>query len=105
MVSVVRVGSHTLYVGRAGRGEAGTWGNYTTARTALSYWAWFIQPEQLAYRTRFFATVQPHDKLGCFCVPHPCHADALAVYANARFDGHSDSDACLAVQNMIESLG
>lgn len=103
MVSVTRVGSHTLYVGRAGRGESGPWGNYTPAGTALSYWQWFVSPAQLDYRSRFFATVSPSDKLGCFCSPKPCHADALAVYANARFDGHSDSDACLAVRNLFES--
>jgi hypothetical protein len=102
MVSVVRVGSHTLYCGRTGRGESGHWGNYTSAGTARSYWLWLIQPEQLAYRNRFFATVQPHDKLGCFCKPKPCHADALAIYANARLDGHSDTDACIAVQSLMQ---
>ena len=102
MVSVTRVGQHTLYCGRTGRGELGPWGNYTSRGTAIMYWDWFIQPAQLDYRNRFFATVQPSDKLGCFCSPRACHADALAVYANARFDGHVDHDACAAVQSLIE---
>ncbi|MFN7303036.1 MAG: hypothetical protein ACK5U7_16300 [Bacteroidota bacterium] len=106
----IRTEAAHIYCGRAGRGVAGPLGNYTPARTALAYWIWFIQPAQLDYRARFYELcVKPHKsmpevRLGCFCVPYPCHADALAAYANARLDGHTDADACAAVQALIESL-
>lgn len=99
-----------IYCGRTGRGLAGTLGNYTPDRTALSYWRWFVEPAQSEYRANFYAlcvkqygTTMPEVKLGCFCKPKACHADALAVYANARLDGHDDADACLAVRNMFEN--
>ncbi len=102
VTNISRGHAYNVYCGRTGRGIDGPFGNYTPERTAQSYWLWFIQPDQLNYRLNFLSQVRPDTSLGCFCHPRPCHADALATYANARFDGHSDADACAAVQALLE---
>ena len=80
-----------VYIGRAGKGLSGKWGNpFTVAEHGLGralqkYRQWIIQPEQR--RLREEARVQLKGKtLICFCKDRngkgPCHGDVLAWLAD-----------------------
>lgn len=92
----VDVGRHVIYCGRAGRGEAGTFGNpFRTGRDGTreeviaKHAAWFDAPEQHELRGELIRAVERKHKngctevvLACFCHPRTCHCDRMASYLN-----------------------
>lgn len=94
----LRAEAYDVYVGRAGRGESGYFGNDsargapcpTCGRTHLegaSTLPCYLQRlnarlrEDAAFRRRVAALAGL--RLGCFCKPAPCHGDLLAERADA----------------------
>ncbi|GHV00874.1 hypothetical protein FACS1894159_07630 [Bacteroidia bacterium] len=76
-----------MYIGRAGRGQDGYFGNpfrleagEPRGATIDRYRIWLY--ERLASDTEFKRRVQElrGKTLGCFCKPDPCHGDVIAEY-------------------------
>ena len=73
---------YDIYIGRAGKGQSGKWGNPFSQGT---------REENIAAFREWIHT-QPHllndilelkgKRLGCFCAPKPCHGDVLAELAD-----------------------
>jgi hypothetical protein len=90
MCTVVNLRTHPydVYIGRAGHGHDGYFGNPYKTRwdirgaTLKKYRAYF--EHRLATDPEFKARVLAlkGKKLGCFCKPHPCHGDIIAEYVN-----------------------
>jgi hypothetical protein len=89
VVNLTRGAAFDVYIGRAGRGQAGPWGNPFVlgrdgdrATVIAKYEAWIqTQPQLLARLPELKGK-----RLGCFCHPHPCHGDVLVRLADALPD-------------------
>lgn len=46
----------------------------------LAFAAYFYAPEQKWLREKALAEIWPNATLGCWCAPHPCHAEIVAGY-------------------------
>ena len=93
MTKVINIHSDDLYdvyIGRAGKGMDGYFGNPYTPRTAAERGSAITQ-----YKRWFWARVNNdeefHDRvvtlqgkvLGCFCHPKPCHGDVIVAWLEA----------------------
>jgi hypothetical protein len=86
VVNLTRGERFDIYIGRAGRGQAGPWGNPFVigrdgdrATVIAKYERWLqTQPQLLARLPELQGK-----RLGCFCHPAPCHGDVLARLADA----------------------
>jgi len=84
----IRHEPYDVYIGRAGHGHDGRWGNpfrlipgQDRGATIDRYRVWLWQQIQLG-RITVEELAQLHGKtLGCFCKPEPCHGDVLAAAA------------------------
>lgn len=78
-----------VYIGRAGRGFDGYFGNPYTVREhgtdAIELFRDYFQ-NRLATDEEFHRRVRElaGKRLGCFCKPGPCHGDIIAEYVNAE---------------------
>ena len=82
----LRQEDYDVYIGRAGRGQDGYFGNpfplgrQSRGATIERYRGYFLNrlrtDERFARRVR---ELKGHT-LGCFCKPHPCHGDVIAEY-------------------------
>ena len=78
-----------VYIGRAGKGQDGYFGNPFTVREhgadALALFKTYFE-ERLATDEEFHRRVlELHGKrLGCFCKPGPCHGDVIAEWVDAE---------------------
>lgn len=89
---VVNINNETdydVYIGRAGRGHDGYFGNPfkddTRAENIRKFKQYMLSriESDSEYRTR---VKNLHGKtLGCFCKPHPCHGDILVETAKQLF--------------------
>ncbi len=72
---------YDVYIGRAGKGKSGKWGNKFTKGTREENIAKY--EEYLLGNKRLMQDL--HElrdmRLGCFCAPKPCHGDILKKYA------------------------
>ena len=80
---------YDVYIGRAGKGKDGYWGNpydllsYTREESLQFFQEYFFQriEEDPEFAKRL------HDlrgkSLGCFCSPKPCHGHIIAEYVNS----------------------
>ena len=85
----LRKDKYDVYIGRAGRGQDGYFGNpfplgkQPRGATIERYREYFLNrlrtDEQFARRIRELKG----KTLGCFCKPHPCHGDVIAQYLDA----------------------
>lgn len=91
MVTVVnlRNSKYTVYGGRAGRGQTGTFGNPfivgvhgQRGECVEKFRAWFHSPDGKEMRELAERTLTEHDVLGCFCKPASCHCDVIAAHVN-----------------------
>ncbi len=86
----IRYAPYEVYIGRAGHGFSGYWGNPFRLTDPL------LRPEVLAkYRTHFYGRLLVDSEfkrrvlelrgrvLGCFCKPMACHGDVIAEYLNS----------------------
>jgi len=85
----IRCSDYDVYIGRAGKGQDGYFGNPFRLRagedrsaTIQRYRKYFY--ERLETDPEFKCRVHElKDKtLGCFCKPYPCHGDVIAEYLN-----------------------
>lgn len=81
---------YDVYIGRAGRGEDGYFGNPFPLRSEADrpaviekYRRYFY--DRIAKDPEFRRRVEAlrGKRLGCFCAPEPCHGDVIADYLNA----------------------
>ena len=85
----IRTSAYDVYIGRAGKGQDGYFGNPFRLSTSESRGATIEQ-----YRKYFYERLEtdPEFKrrvhelkgktLGCFCKPYACHGDVIAEYLN-----------------------
>lgn len=82
----LRDAHYDVYIGRAGKGEDGTFGNPYWARSREENIADFKRyfEERLKDDPTFKARVEKlrGKVLGCFCKPLACHGDVIAEYLN-----------------------
>ena len=81
---------YDVYIGRAGRGQDGYFGNPFTLSAGQSRGASLDK-----YRSYFYERLKNDHEfrnrihglkgktLGCFCKPHPCHGDIIAEYLDS----------------------
>jgi len=82
----LRRDSYDVYIGRAGRGQDGYFGNPSplgnqSRRATIDRYREHFR-ERLRADERFARRVRAlkGKTLGCFCKPHPCHGDVIAEY-------------------------
>jgi hypothetical protein len=91
MTTVVNIkrDAYDVYIGRAGKGKDGYFGNpfrlgitETRGTTLNRYRSYFF--ERLSNDPEFKRRVHELKGkiLGCFCKPHDCHGDIIAEYLN-----------------------
>lgn len=91
MTTVVNIykSSYDIYIGRAGKGQDGYFGNpfrllpgSNRGDTLSNYIKYFYN--RLNTDPEFKQRIHElKDKvLGCFCKPHPCHGDIIVEYLN-----------------------
>ena len=77
---------YDVYIGRAGKGQDGYFGNYAPAGTRDFQIAWFEKHFEKRIRTdpeyRSKILKLRGKRLGCFCSPKSCHGDVIANYLN-----------------------
>ncbi len=80
---------YDVYIGRAGKGQDGYFGNPFTVREhghkALDlYRDYFLRRLETdgGFRARVLAL--RGKTLGCFCKPGPCHGDVIAAWVDAQ---------------------
>ena len=85
----LRAEEFDVYIGRAGRGQDGYFGNpYTVQEHGLQaielFRSYFLQriESEPAFRLRVLAL--KGKRLGCFCKPKPCHGDVIAEWVEAN---------------------
>ena len=84
---------YDVYIGRAGRGKNGYFGNPFTLKKGQPKGSTLEQYKEYFYNRiktdpKFKKKIhQLKDKtLGCFCKPHPCHGDIIVEYLNSLQD-------------------
>lgn len=95
----IRKERYDIYIGRAGKGKDGYFGNpvkvggrcpfcsaihATAGSTIECYRVYFSR--RLANDAMFLEMVKTlkGKKLGCFCKPNPCHGDVIVEYLNGE---------------------
>ena len=81
----IRTSPYDIYIGRAGKGLSGYWGNPyqigkdgTRDEVIQKYRSYLLRsPEMLSKLVELKGK-----RLGCFCAPSACHGDVLAEMAN-----------------------
>lgn len=89
----IRKASYTVYIGRAGHGQDGFFGNpirlnatcpvcerrHETRGSTLGCYEQYLRTKlaSSASFARRFASLSDDDVLGCFCKPDACHGDVM----------------------------
>lgn len=73
------------YIGRAGRGFDGYFGN--PLHTLIGYDEWFVDRLKTDLAFREAVKNLAGKTLVCFCKPKPCHGDTIAIFADALAAG------------------
>lgn len=83
----IRYEKHDVYIGRAGHGQDGTFGNPfsdgTRSENIARFKVYFYDrlKKDPVYRQKVLAL--RGKSLGCFCVPQECHGHVIADYLNS----------------------
>tara|TARA_R100000306_G_C4311718_1_gene110547 strand:+ start:111 stop:383 length:273 start_codon:yes stop_codon:yes gene_type:complete len=75
---------YDIYIGRAGKGQNGKWGNPFSKGSREENIAKF---EEYLLKSPWLMQDLPellNKKLGCFCKPKACHGDILKKYAEEQ---------------------
>lgn len=94
VVNIKTCFTDNVYIGRAGHGQDGYFGNpfknSTRAINIAMYKMYFLG--RLGIDPEFKRRVHElkGKKLGCFCHPLPCHGDVIAEYLNSLNDNVKD---------------
>jgi len=87
----LRSESYDIYIGRAGKGQEGIFGNPfivgahgARGECVIKFETWFKSDDaDAAYMRDMVRThIKPGMRLGCFCKPATCHGDIIAAYVN-----------------------
>jgi hypothetical protein len=87
----LRRAPYDAYIGRAGHGKDGTFGNPFRLESQLSrheviaqFRAYFLDrvAKDAEFRRKVLAL--RGKRLGCFCKPAPCHGDVIAEWVDAQ---------------------
>ena len=88
----LRVEAFDVYIGRAGHGQSGEFGNPfkvgvhgARGECVVLFRQWFYSEQGRAMRARVREVIKPGMRLGCFCKPMACHGDVIAEYVNSGF--------------------
>jgi hypothetical protein len=96
-----------VYIGRAGRGKDGTFGNpiIVGKKCQQCRKVHRFPSDTLRCFAHYFADKLNHDRefrglvgtlkgkrLGCFCTPKPCHGQIIAAYCDSYWTEHADGD-------------
>ena len=86
----LRVEQHDVYIGRAGKGEAGYFGNpfpltrwndaKERSEVLEKYEAYFMKRIQDDAEFKRRVLELKGKRLGCFCKPQACHGDVIAAW-------------------------
>lgn len=78
----LRTSSFDVYIGRAGKGQDGKWGNPfstgTREENIKNFEEYLINNKELMQDLHELRG----KRLGCFCKPRACHGDVLKKYAD-----------------------
>jgi hypothetical protein len=85
----IKVETFDVYIGRAGRGEDGYFGNPfrigpgVSREDAVKRFQWYFA-DRIEKNSEFKRRVLAlkGKRLGCFCKPKPCHGDVIADWLN-----------------------
>ena len=84
---------YDVYVGRAGKGENGYFGNPCKAKAGETredsiekFEVYFLERVQSDREFRNRVLRLRGKTLGCFCKPSACHADVIAAWVDAQFE-------------------
>lgn len=76
-----------VYIGRAGRGHDGYFGNpfrltaeWERGEVLTQYAVWFYERVEKDPEFRRRVLALRGKRLGCFCKPKPCHGDIIAAW-------------------------
>lgn len=87
VVNIYHKVPYDVYIGRAGKGQDGYFGNpctqYDRDTNVQQFKKYFF--DRLKHDTEFALRVRnlKGKVLGCFCAPKPCHGDIIAEYVNS----------------------
>jgi hypothetical protein len=93
VVNIALGHKYDVYIGRAGKGEDGYFGNpfrigpgESRGATLERFRVWFYKRLETdpVYKRRIHEL--KGKTLGCFCKPHPCHGDIIAAYLDSLED-------------------
>jgi hypothetical protein len=108
-----------VYIGRAGHGEAGLFGNpikkggrcqecgdvhETGGATLPCFEKYFLRRVETDADFRQEVLALRGKTLGCFCAPRPCHGMLISTWIDKQFGGstHFDLDALKNSKNVFE---
>ena len=78
----LRTSSFDVYIGRAGKGQDGKWGNPfstgTREENIKNFEEYLVNNKELMQDLHELRG----KRLGCFCKPRACHGDVLKKYAD-----------------------
>ena len=87
----LRSSAFDVYIGRAGHGQTGEFGNpFIVGRDGArgecveKFRTWFHSNDVAACKMRQLALdrIPANARLGCFCKPNACHGDVIAAFVN-----------------------
>ncbi len=87
----IRSDRYDVYIGRAGKGQSGYFGNpfrltdqSARGSTLEKYREYFLNRIQTDSEFKQRILSLKGKKLGCFCKPHPCHGDIIVEYLESN---------------------
>jgi hypothetical protein len=91
----LRVDNYDVYIGRAGKGQSGYFGNpfplsgASRGSTIEKYKEYFYKRIETDSEFKEKVHSLKGKRLGCFCKPHPCHGDIIVEYLEStNIDKH-----------------
>lgn len=94
MTTVVNIykSLYNQYIGRAGKGQDGYFGNPFSNKSRLEniedFKVYFYNRLEKDPEFKRRVVELKGKTLGCFCSPRPCHGDVIAEYLNRESDGN-----------------
>jgi hypothetical protein len=86
----LRNSDYDVYIGRAGKGQDGYFGNpfsvaeYGYVVCIAKFREYFYERVQTDIEFKRRVDALSGKTLGCFCFPKPCHGDVVAEYVNGQ---------------------
>lgn len=87
---------YEIYIGRAGKGKDGYFGNPfrltpdDRAAVLERYKTWFLERVRTDREFRHKVLSLRGKRLGCFCKPALCHGDVIAAWVDSQVEQNAD---------------